>query len=139
VNGDQDKRSGGASRAANGRYADIVAVRQFLQRSAPRAALRGPSENRQHQSEAAASGLGVAALSCYLGDSDARLVRLRPDPLPAGLSLWVLTHADLRRTARIRAFSDFLVDALSRERDLLEGRRPFGRGLRLGGGPPFDL
>jgi DNA-binding transcriptional LysR family regulator len=76
--------------------------------------------------EAVASGLGAAELSFYLGDSDARLVRLRPDPLPARLSLWVLTHADLRRTARIRAFSDFVVDALSRESDLLEGRRPFG-------------
>ena len=88
--------------------------------------------------EAVASGSGVAALSCYLGDSDARLVRLRPDPLPARLSLWVLTHADLRCTARIRAFTDFVVDALSRERDLLEGRRPFGRGLRPRGAPPFD-
>jgi hypothetical protein len=50
----------------------------------------------------------------------------RPIEVPAGLSLWVLTHADLRRTARIRAFTDFVVDALSRERDLLEGAGPSG-------------
>jgi DNA-binding transcriptional LysR family regulator len=77
--------------------------------------------------EAAAAGLGVAALPCYLGDTDARLVRVRPDPLPLRLSLWVLTHADLRRTARIRAFAEFVADALARERDLFEGRRPLAK------------
>ena len=34
----------------------------------------------------------------------------------------VLTHEDLRRTARIRAFLGFLADALAKEAPLLEGR-----------------
>lgn len=38
----------------------------------------------------------------------------------------VLTHADLRSTARIRALTDHLVQALAAQRDALEGRRPRG-------------
>jgi hypothetical protein len=36
----------------------------------------------------------------------------------------VVTHADLRRTARIKAFLDFIGEAIRTDRDLLEGRRP---------------
>jgi hypothetical protein len=42
-------------------------------------------------------------------------------------ALWILTHEDLRRTARVRAFTQFAAAALSRQRTLLEGaslRRP---------------
>lgn len=62
---------------------------------------------------AARTGLGVAALPLYLGDSDPALLRIG-DPIPELQSdLWLLTHADLRRTARVRALLDFLYDALS--------------------------
>ena len=40
------------------------------------------------------------------------------------VDLWLLTHEDLRHTARVRALSDWLTDSLGRERDLFEGRRP---------------
>ncbi len=75
--------------------------------------------------EAAAAGLGLASLPCYLSDSDLRLARARPEPIAEmETALWVLTHEDLRRTARVRAVLEFLSDALRRERDFLEGRRP---------------
>lgn len=75
--------------------------------------------------EVAAAGLGLAVLPCYLGDLDARLARARPQPVPeAETALWVVTHPDLRRTARVRAVLEFLSAALVRERELLEGRRP---------------
>ena len=38
--------------------------------------------------------------------------------------LWLLTHEDLRNTARIRLFMDFMTAALAADADLLEGRRP---------------
>jgi hypothetical protein len=37
-------------------------------------------------------------------------------------ALWLLTHEDLRRTARIRATLDFLATAFASERALFEGR-----------------
>jgi DNA-binding transcriptional LysR family regulator len=78
---------------------------------------------------AARAGLGVAPLPCFLGDADAALARVA-DPI-AGMdaSLWMLTHPDLRRTARIRAFVDFAARELLRFRKLLEGRSPRPPGL----------
>jgi DNA-binding transcriptional LysR family regulator len=78
--------------------------------------------------EAAAAGIGVAALPCYLGDSDTRLVRARRAPVrEIETALWLLTHADLRHTARVRAFLEFIAKTLGSERDVLEGRRPAGK------------
>lgn len=74
--------------------------------------------------ELCAAGAGLAALPCYLGDSDARLARARP-PIPEmTTALWVLTHPDLARTARVRLFMDHVSAALGRQRALLEGQRP---------------
>jgi DNA-binding transcriptional LysR family regulator len=70
---------------------------------------------------AARAGMGVAALPCYLGDPDPALRRVHP-PLPAmEASLWLLTHPDLRRVARIRAVLDFVADRLGQRRALIEG------------------
>jgi DNA-binding transcriptional LysR family regulator len=71
---------------------------------------------------AAAAGLGVTALPCYLGDDDARLRRVRGVIADMATELWVLTHEDLRSTARIRALTDHLVTTLGAQRNVLEGR-----------------
>lgn len=53
------------------------------------------------------AGLGLAMLPCFMVDGDPGLVRAtQRAPIPAR-DIWILTHADLRRTARIRAFMDF--------------------------------
>lgn len=70
---------------------------------------------------AAGAGLGLAALPCGLADLEPDLVRVAPLPDDFTLDLWLLTHEDLRQTARIRAFLDFLAEALAREAPLLEG------------------
>ena len=78
------------------------------------------------QLEFAARGAGRALLPCFLGDSDPRL-RREPDtdPVP-GKSIWVVYHADLRKSARLRAFVDFIVAAIKRHRPLIQGHQ--GRG-----------
>ena len=74
--------------------------------------------------DAARASMGLALLPCYLGDEDDQLRRVRPAAIPEARSaLWLLTHGDLKRTARIRAVMDFLATALGSERALLEGRR----------------
>jgi DNA-binding transcriptional LysR family regulator len=74
--------------------------------------------------EAARAGFGLAALPCYLGDTSPDLVRMhRPIP-EMETGLWILTHEDLRHTARIRTFTDFAASAFSRRRPLLEGVQP---------------
>lgn len=77
-----------------------------------------------NQLRAAEAGIGLALLPCFLGDSSPTLVRLMAPPAELLRELWIATHRDLRRTARIRAFMDFVGAALQRERALLEGKKP---------------
>ncbi|MCH4540603.1 LysR family transcriptional regulator [Ochrobactrum sp. A-1] len=73
---------------------------------------------------AARAGIGLAALPCVLADCDPELVRATSLPEDFMLDLWLLTHEDLRNTARIRIFLDFMAAALAANADLLEGRCP---------------
>ena len=75
--------------------------------------------------DAALAGLGLALLPCYVGDLAPGLRRVTPNALPAPRSaLWLLTHDDLKRTARVRATLEFLAQALASERPLMEGNGP---------------
>ena len=74
------------------------------------------------QLEAARAGMGLAMLPCFMGDRERGLVRV-PGAVPIpDRSLWLLSRADLRRTARVRAFVDFIAAAILDHRALLEGR-----------------
>jgi DNA-binding transcriptional LysR family regulator len=71
-------------------------------------------------------GLGAALLPCFLGDRSPDLVRVGY-PLPElDAGLWTLTHADLRRAARVRAFMDFAAAELLKHRRAIEGEEPSG-------------
>jgi len=72
--------------------------------------------------EAARQGVGLAVLPCYLADPDPQLVRIGA-PVPELRSeLWLLTHPQLRRTARVKAFMDTLARLLRPLVPLFEGR-----------------
>jgi DNA-binding transcriptional LysR family regulator len=72
-------------------------------------------------SAALKQNLGVTILPCFLGDADPELERLRdPDP-HYDLTLWVLLHSDLKRTARVRVLRDHLVAELGKQHDRLRG------------------
>jgi len=76
------------------------------------------------QFEAVKVGMGIAMLPCFLADMSDSLVRIEliPEVGTCG-DLWILTHKDLRTTARVKVFIDFMKAAFERHRDLLEGRR----------------
>ena len=66
-------------------------------------------------------GMGVSILPCFMADTDPLLERYC-EPNPAyNLGLWVLLHPDLKRTARVLAFRDHMVQAISDKKDLFEG------------------
>ena len=71
---------------------------------------------------ATAEGMGVTMMPCYLGDRDNRLVRVTETIEPLTLELWLLTHPDLRHTARVKALMAYLYDALKQDADLFEGK-----------------
>lgn len=54
------------------------------------------------------SGIGVALLPCYLAEPDSELRRLGMVVKELAVDLWMLTHPDLRHTARVRAVLDFV-------------------------------
>lgn len=76
-----------------------------------------------NQLRAAEAGIGLALLPCFLGDPSAALMRVLPPPAELTRELWIATHRDLRRTARVRAFMEFVGAAIQRERPLLDGRK----------------
>ncbi|MGD8642227.1 MAG: LysR family transcriptional regulator [Gammaproteobacteria bacterium] len=72
---------------------------------------------------AAAEGMGVTMMPCYLGDADDRLVRVTNVLESLTLELWILTHPDLRHTARVKALMAILYEALTRDEDLYSGQK----------------
>lgn len=71
--------------------------------------------------ELAARGLGVALLPCFFGDHSPTLARIGEPNAELDVGLWILTHSDLRRSARVRAFMDFAGVEMARHRRALEG------------------
>ncbi len=74
-------------------------------------------------SQLVASGAGLGFLPCFAGDQIKSLKRLADPERENASALWVLTHADLRRSVRTRAFLDFIAGELSKNRKLIEGTR----------------
>lgn len=68
------------------------------------------------------AGVGIGALPCFSADPDPMLARVTPPVPEMENELWLLTHPDLRHTARIRVVMEFLADSLARDKGLLEGR-----------------
>ena len=91
----------------------------------PGARIRHRVDDLQTMRAMTRAGLGLAVLPCYMADPDEGLVRASPQPLSGqNLGLWMLTHPDVRRVARVRAFTDFISKAIQTDRDLFEGHRP---------------
>ncbi|MEM7523487.1 MAG: LysR family transcriptional regulator [Pseudomonadota bacterium] len=80
------------------------------------------------QAALARSGVGVACLPCFIGDADPALVRLGPPPFEAAYEIWLLTHPDLRRQARIDAAMTHLSETLTALRPVLKGEAAPGAG-----------
>ncbi len=72
--------------------------------------------------DAVAQGLGVAVLPCYVGDPDPALARVGDPIEPLRSELWLVTHPDLQRVARVRAFLDGMRTLLLSLRPMFEGR-----------------
>jgi DNA-binding transcriptional LysR family regulator len=71
--------------------------------------------------EAIENGIGVGYLPCFVGDARPGLNRLAPPDPDFAADLWLLTHPDLRRSARVRVFLDFISAEIGKLRPLFEG------------------
>ena len=71
--------------------------------------------------EAVESGIGIGPLPCFIADPRPALVRLAPPNPDFSAGLWLLTHPDLRQSARVRAFMDFTAAEIVKQRKVIEG------------------
>lgn len=111
-----------------------IAVADWLTHVVPATSFAYRTNSLVNQFMAAKAGVGLALLPCYLGDDDPALMRAMAGPIDDLVNeLWIVTHADLKATARVRAFFDLVGEGLARQRDLFEGR---AKGLRAGHGNP---
>lgn len=60
-------------------------------------------------------GLGVGRLPCFMGDVEKGLRRFKPEHPIAGVPVWLLTHADMRRVNRVSVFTAYVVEALRKQ------------------------
>lgn len=68
------------------------------------------------------AGSGVGFMPCAFADPDAGLVRLRGVQPGFGYDLWLLTHPDLSRTARVRAFLSHAGEYFDARKKLYAGK-----------------
>jgi len=69
------------------------------------------------------SGVGIARMPCYLPDViDDPCVERLPIKIPLSQwGVWVLSHVDLRNTAKVRCCREFLTEGLLQRKSLFEG------------------
>ena len=67
------------------------------------------------------AGLGVARIPCFIGDGDKRLCRLDLEMPLSDWGIWILSHVDLRSTARVRAAREFLTETILEKKALILG------------------
>lgn len=87
----------------------------------PNARVSLRTDNVATMHAAVLAGLGVARIPCFIGDADKRLCRLDLDVPLSDWGIWILSHVDLRATARVRVARDFLADAILENRALILG------------------
>ena len=93
---------------------------QWLTGLMPDARVMYRSNSSAAIAEMARRGACIVPLSCFEGEQIDALERFDEFPIVAGPGLWVISHADLRTTARVRLVRDTLVEQLMAERDRIE-------------------
>ena len=94
---------------------------QWLAQHYPSASVAFRSDTLLALFAAVKQGLGVAPLPFFLAEPEHELKRILEPPTDFASELWLLTHPELRRTARVRAFVEFLTEAVEEVQGCIEG------------------
>lgn len=73
------------------------------------------------QTQAVVNGMGITTLPSYVASTQPNLIRVLQTEFNIELDIWLLTHKELRFTARIRAVIEYLKEKVLEDRDLLTG------------------
>jgi len=71
------------------------------------------------------AGVGVARMPCFLPDllAEGTVKRLNIEMPPSAWGVWVLSHIDLRHTARVQRCRQFIIGCLEQQKELFEGKK----------------
>lgn len=90
-----------------------MAITKWIQSAIPASSIIFKANSLISLRQAAIAGMGIVPLPRYLGDNTIGLTRLTSQALDQFTTgLWILTHQDLRHTARVREFISFVSDEL---------------------------
>jgi DNA-binding transcriptional LysR family regulator len=98
-----------------------LSVHQWLAANVPVDRIGFKASSFVAVTEAARSGMGLALLPCYLAESTGGLERIGQPLAELATDFWLLVHEDLRGTARVRAFIDFIAAEIAKLRPRMEG------------------
>lgn len=85
----------------------------------PKTPIRHQANDILVQLEAAKSGMGITILPCFMADPVTNLKRISPISSGKCGDIWILTHKDLRYTARVRIFMDYMLKAFEKHKAVL--------------------
>ena len=93
-------------------------------------------DNLLTQFSAMIAGRGLLAIPLYMAPAAPGIRRVLADDFNVELDLWLLTHRDLKETARVRVVVDHLCAAIRAEQTLFTGRavatpKPNGQSIHL--------
>lgn len=92
--------------------AEGIRAARWLSQNIPREAVVYRSSSVLNQLVAAKAGMGLAVLPCYLGDPEEGLSRAT-NPIPElTTELWLITHAALKESARVRTFMEIVGEGI---------------------------
>lgn len=81
------------------------------------------TDNLTTMRAAVAAGLGLARMPCYEADSEPNIRRIDEPLTPSTWGVWILSHVDLRSTARVRVCREFLAEIILEKQSLILGER----------------
>jgi DNA-binding transcriptional LysR family regulator len=99
-----------------------IVVGDWIAANVPAGRIGYRSNSLVNQLMAVRAKVGIALLPCYLADADDGVRRISGVLPDLASELWIVTHQDLKNTARIRAFLGVIGDAIAARRRSFEGQ-----------------
>jgi DNA-binding transcriptional LysR family regulator len=96
-------------------------ARRWIEANIPPGRLVAKANSAHCMLQLALQGFGATLLPCFLGDRCPDLARVGYLLPELDIGVWMLTHSDLRRSARVRGFMDFAGAELTKQRRAIEG------------------
>ncbi|CAN7661063.1 LysR family transcriptional regulator [Pararhizobium sp. LjRoot238] len=99
-----------------------MGISRWLNKNIPENSISLRADSLVSLQRAAECGQGFAVLPCYLGSSARNLLKMdHPELASMTTGLWVVTHQDLRKTARVSAFTSYVSQEFRRLEPLFRG------------------